>query len=73
MEYKEFTDKSVDAAITQACLELGVTSDRLDYTVLQEASSGFLGIGSKPAIIKARARSEEELEKQSEFEQEITN
>ncbi len=64
MEYKEFTDKSVDAAITQACLELGVTSDRLDYTVLQEASSGFLGIGSKPAIIKARARSEEELEKE---------
>jgi spoIIIJ-associated protein len=61
MVYREFTAKSVDEAITQACLELGVTSDRLDYDVVQEAASGFLGIGSKPAIIRARARSEEEL------------
>ena len=64
MDYKEYTAKSVDEAITQACLDLGVTSDRLDYDVLQEASSGFLGIGSKPAIIRARVRTEEELEKE---------
>lgn len=64
MDYKEFTAKSVDEAITQACLDLGVTSDRLDYDVIQEASSGFLGIGSRPAVIRARARSEEELEKE---------
>ena len=62
MDYREFTAKTVDEAITQACLELGVTSDRLDYDVIQEASSGFLGIGSKPAVIRARARSFEELE-----------
>ena len=64
MEYKDFTAKTVDEAITQACLDLGVTSDRLEYDVIQEATGGFLGIGSRPAIIRARARSEEELEKE---------
>ncbi len=56
MEYRDFTAKTVDEAITQACLDLGVTSDRLDYSVIQEPSNGFLGIGSKPAIIRARER-----------------
>ncbi|MDO4620145.1 MAG: RNA-binding cell elongation regulator Jag/EloR [Lachnospiraceae bacterium] len=62
MDYKNFTAKTVDEAITQACLELAVTSDRLDFDVIQEASSGFLGLRSKPAIIRARVRSEEETE-----------
>ncbi len=67
MEYREFTAKSADEAITQACLELGVTSDRLEYDVVQEATNGFLGIGSKPAIIRARARSQEEIDKEQEI------
>ena len=66
MEYKNYTAKTADEAITQACLDLGVTSDRLEYDVIQEATSGFLGIGSKPAVIRARARSEEELRKEAE-------
>ena len=33
-----------------------MTSDRLDYIVVQREKSGFLGIGAKPAIIKARAK-----------------
>ena len=66
MEYKEYTAKSVDEAITKACLELSVTSDRLEYDVVQEATSGFLGIGAKPAVIKARKRTEEELQKEKE-------
>lgn len=66
MEFKDYTARSVDEAITKACLELGVTSDRLDYTVKQEASSGFLGLGAKPAVISARARTEEELKKEQE-------
>ncbi len=53
MEYIEISAKSVNEAITMACQKLGVTSDRLDYEVIEEGSSGFLGIGSKPAIIKA--------------------
>lgn len=58
MEFKEFSAKSVDDAITAACQEYTVTSEKLDYEVLEEGSSGFLGIGSKPAIIKARVKEE---------------
>lgn len=53
MEYIEISAKTVSDAITEACQKLGVTSDKLDYQVIEEGSSGFLGIGSKPAVIKA--------------------
>ena len=56
MEYIEVSAKTVNEAITEACQKLGVTSDRLDYEVLEEGSSGFLGIGSKPAMIKAAVK-----------------
>ena len=46
----------MDDAITTACQRLSVTSNRLDYIVLQREKSGFLGIGAKPAIIKARVK-----------------
>ncbi len=53
MEFIEVSAKTVSDAITEACQRLGVTSDKLDYQVIEEGSSGFLGIGSKPAVIKA--------------------
>lgn len=59
MEYIEVSAKTIDDAITEACQKLGVTSDRLDYQVIEEGSSGFLGIGSKPAVIKAAVKEEE--------------
>lgn len=59
LEYIEVSAKTVNEAITEACQKLGVTSDKLEYTVLEEGSSGFLGIGSKPAVIKAAAKVEE--------------
>lgn len=61
MEYKEFSAKTVDDAITAACQDFLVTSDKLDYEVLEEGSSGFLGIGAKPAVIKARVKEEKEI------------
>ena len=57
MDYKEFSAKTLDDAITEACKELGVTSDKLEYEVVNEGSTEFLGIGSKDAIIKARIKS----------------
>ena len=64
MEYMEFSAKTVSDAITEACKNFTVTSDRLDYVVVTEGSSGFLGFNSKPAIIKARVKEEEkEVEK----------
>ncbi len=62
MEYRKYTAKTIGEAITKACLDLGVTSDRLDYQVTQEPTNGFLGIGSKPAIIEAREKAEEKVE-----------
>lgn len=57
MEFIEVSAKTVNDAITEACQKLTVTSDKLEYEVVEEGSSGFLGIGSKPAIIKARVKS----------------
>ena len=59
MEYIEISAKTVNEAITEACRKLSVTSDRLLYEVVDEGSNGFLGIGSKPAIIKAAVKDEE--------------
>lgn len=59
MEFREFSAESVSDAITKACVELEASSDRLEYTIVQEASSGFLGFGRKPAIIRARKKEEE--------------
>ncbi len=58
MEYREFTAKTVDEAITDAQVALGVTSDQLEYEVVEEGSSGFLGIGNKDAVIRARKKEE---------------
>ena len=67
MEYMEFSAKTVADAITDACQKFTVTSDKLDYVVVSEGSTGFLGLGAKPAVIKARVKSEEEVvEKASE-------
>ena len=57
MEFMEFSAKTVNDCITEACQKLSVTSDKLDYEVLTEGSTGFLGFNSKPAIIKARVKS----------------
>ncbi|MCR5148759.1 MAG: protein jag [Eubacterium sp.] len=61
MEYREFSGKTVDDAITEACQSLMVTSDKLDYEVIEKGSSGFLGIGTKLATIKARIKDDSEV------------
>ena len=73
MEYIEVTAKTVNDAITEACQKLVVTSDKLDYIVVEEGSSGFLGIGSKPAVIKARVKCSSIPERAKEFLGEVFN
>jgi spoIIIJ-associated protein len=58
MEYITVSAKTVDDAITEALIQLGVTSDKLDYEVIEKGSAGFLGIGMKQAVIKARKKEE---------------
>ena len=55
--------KTVDDAITEALIQLGVTSDRLEYEVIEKGSAGFLGIGMKQAVIEARRKPEPKEEK----------
>lgn len=56
MEFQIFTGKTVDDAITNAAVALEVTSDLLVYEVLEKGSTGFLGIGNKPAKIQAKVK-----------------
>ena len=70
MEYRTFTAKTKEAAITAASIEFGVTSDHLDYIVDTEGSNGFFGIGSRDAVIRARVR-EESSEDSAKTEEKI--
>lgn len=56
MEFKEFSAKTVDEAITKACLDFETSSENLEIQVLFEGSSGFLGFGAKPARVNVRRK-----------------
>jgi len=56
VEFREFKAKTVEEAITAASMELGVASADLDYEIIEKGTSGFLGIGAKPAVIKAKKK-----------------
>ncbi len=64
MDFQEFKAKTVEEAVTAATVAMGITSDELDYEVIEKGSTGFLGLGAKPAIIKARKK-EKEVVKQA--------
>ncbi len=57
MDYIEVSAKTVDDAITEACQKFTVTSDKLEYEVVDEGKTGLLGIGARPAVIKVRVKS----------------
>ena len=60
MDFIEVSAKTVDDAITEGLVKLGTTSDKVEYEVIEKGSSGFLGIGSKPAVVKIRKKSDTE-------------
>ncbi len=55
-EWKEFSAKTVDEALTNALIQLEVTSDRVEYEVIEKESSGILGLFSRPALIRVRIK-----------------
>lgn len=65
--------KTKDEAITKALIQLGITSDRLDYTVLVEGKSGLFGIGAKPWIIEASVKEASQKSDLERLEKEIHN
>ena len=70
MDYITVTAKNLDDAITEALVQLEVTSDRLDYEVIEKGSDGFLGVGRKQAVIKARRKEEPVVEVKAEKKEE---
>lgn len=56
MDYIKVSAKTVSDAIIEASIQLETSSDNIEYEVLENGSSGFLGFGSKPAVIRARKK-----------------
>ena len=54
--------KTVNDAITEASIQLGVISSELEYEVIEKGSAGFLGIGAKQAVIRAWKKEEPKVE-----------
>ncbi len=57
MESIEVSGKSVEEAIAQALVSLGKRRDEVEIAVLQEASRGTFGLGSKEARVRVTVRS----------------
>ena len=70
MEFEVFSAKNVNDAITEACTKFGVPSSQLEYEVVEEGSSGFLGFAAKDAMIKARVKSEEDAVEEAQVSEE---
>ena len=71
MESIEVSAKTVEDAVLEAAIRLGTTRDKVIYDVVTPGSPGFLGIGSKKAVIKARQKTDEEVEAALKADQEM--
>ena len=58
MESMSFSAKTLDEAITKACVELGVTSESIEYEITETGSNGIFGIGARPYVISVRLKEE---------------
>lgn len=56
MEWREFTAKTVNEALTNALMELEVSSDKVEYEIIEKESTKLLGLISKPAVIRVRIK-----------------
>lgn len=65
MEYIEVSAETVESAITKATVDMGITSDMIEYQVISEGSAGFLGFGKKPAVIKVWKKADLEEERRA--------
>lgn len=69
MKTQEFSAKTVDDALTEASIALGLPSSELNYEVVSEGSRGFLGIASKNAVI--RVLGDEDTAKEEVVKEEV--
>ncbi len=55
-DWKEFSAKTADEALTNALIQMETTSDQIEYEVVEEEKNGILGLFSKPAVIRVRKK-----------------
>ena len=55
-EWKEFSAKTSDEALTNALIQMETTSDQIEYEIIEEEKNGILGLFSKPARIRVRKK-----------------
>ncbi len=55
-EWKEFSAKTADEALTNALIQMEMTTDQIEYEVVEEEKNGILGLFSKPAVIRVRKK-----------------
>jgi len=55
--------RTVNDAITEASIQLGIASTSMEYEVIEKGSAGFLGIGAKQAVITAWKKDDAKKEK----------
>ncbi|MGC9976098.1 MAG: RNA-binding cell elongation regulator Jag/EloR [Syntrophales bacterium] len=53
MDFREIEGKTIDEAIEKACGEFNVPREKLNIEIISDGATGFLGLGSKKAKIKA--------------------
>ena len=53
MDSMEIEGKTIDEAIEKACSEFNVPREKLNIEIISDGATGFLGLGSKKARIKA--------------------
>lgn len=73
MEYQKFSGKNVEEALTNASVTFGVTSDKIEYEVVEKGSSGIFGFASKDAVINAKIKKENKEPKVKESIKEEKN
>ena len=73
MDFKEYSGKTVEEALTNATVDMGITSDEVVYEVIEKGSAGFLGFNAKPAVIKARKKVESDYESEKNAAEEETS
>ena len=71
MESIEVSAKTIEDAVLEAAIQLGITRDKVAYEVITQPTSGFLGIGGRKAVIRAHQKSDEEIEAKEKADKEM--
>lgn len=67
MRYFEIEGRTADEALNKFLAERRISKDFVEYEVIEQGSKGFLGIGSKPALIKVKFDDGEFLKRRSKL------